>query len=190
MNGVATPLNSTLTAPVNPEPLIVTVDPGSADAGLNASILGATLNAFALCTVPPGVVTAIVPVSAPFGTVAVMFVSLFTMNAALTPANVSAVAPVKCVPVTVTRPPTTDFFGEKLWIVGSVGAATMAIMYDALPASPRASVALTPNMNAPTVVGVPASVPSPESVRPAGTAPLVPLKRNGAVPPIAPSICM
>jgi hypothetical protein len=45
--------------------------------------------------VPPTVVTAIRPVAAPAGTVAVIWLQEFTLNAAAVPRNVTAVAPVR-----------------------------------------------------------------------------------------------
>ena len=49
---------------------------------------------FALVAVPLAVVTAILPVFAPAGTVATIFVAELTVNFALVPLNVTAVAPL------------------------------------------------------------------------------------------------
>src|SRR5947208_6396251 len=73
-----------------------------------------------LVAVPPGVVTLIVPVVAPVGTVAVICVAELTVNVALVPLNFTAVAPVKAVPVIVTLAPTTPLVGVKLVIVGGL----------------------------------------------------------------------
>ena len=59
-----------------------------------------------LVAVPPGVVTVIVPVVAPVGTVAVMLVLELTVNEALVPLNFTAEAEVKFAPVMVTLVPT------------------------------------------------------------------------------------
>src|SRR5712692_3441623 len=72
-----------------------------------------------LLAVPPGVVTAILPVFAPTGTVAVTCVAEFTVNAvALTPPNVTFVAPVNPAPAIVTCVPTGPLVGAKLLITG------------------------------------------------------------------------
>jgi hypothetical protein len=62
-----TPLNVTLVAPVKPLPVIVTVVPTGPATGEN----GITVKTVVLVKVPAGVVTAIGPVAAPEGTVAV-----------------------------------------------------------------------------------------------------------------------
>jgi hypothetical protein len=72
-----------------------------------------------LVAVPPGVVTAIGPVLAPLGTVAVSCVDEFPVNFAFVPLNVTAVAPLKFVPVIVTDAPAVPFAGEKDEIVGA-----------------------------------------------------------------------
>ncbi|OLE97481.1 MAG: hypothetical protein AUG75_07745 [Cyanobacteria bacterium 13_1_20CM_4_61_6] len=89
------------------------------------------MNAPALVAVPPGVVTRSGPVVAPVGTVARMVVAESTVKfVALTPLNVTAVAPVKFVPVIVTVLPTSPLVGVKLVIVGGGGggAALREIM--------------------------------------------------------------
>ena len=67
--------------------------------------------------VPFGVVTAIGPVVAPEGTVAVICEPL-TLKAAFVPLKLTAVAPAKFVPLIVTDVPTPPEEGEKLVIVG------------------------------------------------------------------------
>lgn len=69
-------------------------------------------------TVPAGVVTDMVPVVAPVGTVAVIWVALFTVKVADVPLNFTEVAAVKPVPVMVTLAPTNPLVGVKLAIVG------------------------------------------------------------------------
>lgn len=69
--------------------------------------------------VPPGVVTLIRPVCAPVGTVAVIWVSEFTVKVvALTPPNVTLVAPVRLLPVIVTTVPTLPLVGENFETTG------------------------------------------------------------------------
>ena len=66
-------------------PVIVTLVPGVPLVGLNVVMVGAgtlTVKLVEDVAVPPGVVTVIVPVVAPFGTVAVICVALFTVNEA------------------------------------------------------------------------------------------------------------
>lgn len=63
--------------------------------------------------VPQGAVTATTPVEAPAGTVAVIVVLFTTVNEALVPLNVTAVAPVNPVPLIVTRVPAVPAVGEK-----------------------------------------------------------------------------
>jgi hypothetical protein len=69
------PLKLTDVAPVKPVPVIVTTVPESPLAGVNEPIDGAIVKLVVLVAVPPGVVTAIGPLAAPAGTVAVIWVS-------------------------------------------------------------------------------------------------------------------
>ena len=67
---------------------------------VRAWIVGSiTVKAVALVAVPPGVVTAIGPVVARAGTVAVILVSETTVKVARVPLNLTAEAPVKPVPI-------------------------------------------------------------------------------------------
>jgi hypothetical protein len=85
-------------------------------------------------TEPSGVVKAIFPVVAPAGTMAVTCVALFTVkDVAAVLLNVTAVAPVRFVPVIVTEVPTAPLAGLKLLIVG-VGTETVKLALEvALP---------------------------------------------------------
>ena len=99
----AVPPKLTAEALQKPVPVIITVWPVAAVDGINAVTVGATaadkLKLAALVPVPAGLVTDIVP-EAPQGTVAVIWVALFTVNAtAAVPPKLTAVAPVKLVPV-------------------------------------------------------------------------------------------
>src|SRR5205807_1025064 len=115
-----TPLNDTDVAPVKLVPLIVTLVPTGPLVGVKLAIVGGltTVNELALVAVPPGVVTLSGPVVAPAGTVAWIAVAEVTVKVALTPLNVTEVAPLKFVPLIVTLVPTGPLVGEKLAIVG------------------------------------------------------------------------
>jgi hypothetical protein len=73
---------------------------------------------FALVAVPDGVTTLIFPVVAPAGTTAPIRVDDLTVKLALTPLNLTEVAPVKFVPLIFTVLPTEPLAGVKLVIVG------------------------------------------------------------------------
>ena len=73
-----------------------------------------------LVALPPAVFTAIFPVRAPVGTVAVIEVPEFTMKlVAFTPPKVTWVAPDKPVPVMLTCVPTGPLAGRKLVTPGT-----------------------------------------------------------------------
>jgi hypothetical protein len=78
---------------------------------------------------PTAFLTLIVPVVAPAGTVAVIWVSESTVNLATVPLNVTRVAPVKFVPVIVTAVPTGPEVGVKPEMIGLVivNAGVLAI---------------------------------------------------------------
>jgi hypothetical protein len=59
------PLNSTFVAPVNALPVMTTLVPTGPEGGEKLVIFGLTRKSVALVAVPPSVVTAIGPVSAP-----------------------------------------------------------------------------------------------------------------------------
>ena len=83
-----------------------------------------------LAAVPPGAVTEITPVVAPFGTTAVIWVFEFTtkMEAGV-PLKVTAVAPARLAPVIVTFVPTGPLVGAKEVIdTGGMTAAGMAML--------------------------------------------------------------
>ena len=100
----AVPPKLTAVAPVKLVPVMVTIAPDAADDGVNELMLGAGINVKLLeeLAVPPGAVTDIVPL-APLATTAVMLVALTTVKeVAAVPPKLTAVAPVKLVPVIVT----------------------------------------------------------------------------------------
>src|SRR5437870_3450190 len=125
-----TPLNVTVVAPVKFVPLIVTLVPTGPLVGAKLVIVGAgiTVKLFVLIAVPPGVVTRSGPVVAPVGTVAWIVVAEVTVKLALTPLNVTVVAPVKFVPLIVTLVPTVPLAGAKLDLVGPLPALTVTVV--------------------------------------------------------------
>jgi hypothetical protein len=125
------PLNFTAVAPVNALPVIVTLAPTPPLVGEKLVMDGAgavTVKELALVAVPPAVVTLIVPVVAPLGTVAVICVEELTVKLVeVVPLNVTAVAPVKFAPVMVTLVPILPLVGEKLLMVGA-GVPPVALL--------------------------------------------------------------
>ena len=103
-----------------------------------------TVNFFVLVAVPPLVVTLSLPVFALLGTVALIFVAEATLKAAFRPANLTAVAPLKFLPVIVTFVPTLPLAGEKLLIAGFAGFAGAA---SADPTSAEATIINTDALN-------------------------------------------
>ncbi len=81
--------------------------------GVKPLMAGCTRKAAGLVAVPPGVVTVMVPVVALAGTVVLMVLPSVTLKAALTPLNLTAVAPLRLVPLMVTLVPTGPEAGLK-----------------------------------------------------------------------------
>jgi len=77
-----------------------------------------TVKLVVLVPLPPGPVTVIGPVVAPVGTVAVIWVSEFTVNVADLPLNLTAVAPVNPLPEMITWVPTGPWVGLKPVMAG------------------------------------------------------------------------
>jgi hypothetical protein len=73
-----------------------------------------------LVPVPEGAVTTMRPVVEPAGTTVVICVGELTVNVVATPLNVTAVAPVKLVPVRTTAVPAAPKPGAKEVTVGGV----------------------------------------------------------------------
>src|SRR5438309_8576365 len=92
-----------------------------------------TVKLLALVAVPPGVVTLIGPLVAPLGTVAVIEVAELTLKVALTALKVTAVAPLKLVPLIVTTVPTAPLVGVKLVIVGALAVTVKLLLLVAVP---------------------------------------------------------
>jgi hypothetical protein len=129
-----TPLKRTAVAPVKFVPLIWTEVPTGPLVGLNDVIVGApvpvpvTVKFVELVAVPSGLVTAIGPVVAPDGTVAVIFCALSIVNVADVPLKDTLVTlgPLKLWPWIVTEVPTGPLAGENELIVGAAARAASA----------------------------------------------------------------
>src|SRR5437879_5290573 len=97
---------------------MVTLVPAAPLVGEKLVMLGVdvpdTVKLVELVTLPPPAVTAMVPVVAPAGTVAVILMSELMVKEALVPLNVTIAAVVKPVPLMVTLAPTEPLVGEKL----------------------------------------------------------------------------
>ena len=92
------------------------------------------MKSVALVPVPFGFVAVIGPVVASGGTVAVIWVELFTVNEADVPLNATDVVPVRFVPVMVTPVPTDPLVGLNETIVGDPAAVTVKfVALDAVP---------------------------------------------------------
>ncbi len=128
-----TPSNCTSVAPARPEPVTVTLVPSGPLVGEKPVILGRTrmVNEVALVAVPAGVVTEIGPLVAPLGTVASISPSLATLKEAAVPLNLTAVAPVKFVPVITTDVPTAPLDGVKDPMVGGSAAVPQELNLNA-----------------------------------------------------------
>src|SRR6266568_3961855 len=95
-------------------PVMVTAVPPGPLVGVNELIVGGdpvTVKALALSTEPAGVVTLILPLVAPPGTVVLIWVSETTPKVAATPLKATWVAPVKLLPVMVTPVPPGPLVG-------------------------------------------------------------------------------
>jgi len=143
-------LNCTSVAPVKFFPVMTTVVPTGPLVGAKDVIVGAatvvTVKFAPLVAVPNGVVTLILPVTAPTGTVALIWVAEFTAKLAPTPPNRTAVAPVKAVPVIVTAAPALPLVGENEEILG---AALVIVKFVALVAVPPGVVTVIFPVTAP-----------------------------------------
>src|SRR5262245_1936038 len=118
VNAAGVPLNVTAVAPVKLAPVTTTLAPIAPLAGVNEVIRGATAKLVALVAVPAGVVTLIAPLVAFAGTVNVTWVPLLTVKAAEVPLSLTAVAPRRLTPWTITARPGAPLPGLKLAIEG------------------------------------------------------------------------
>jgi hypothetical protein len=91
--------------------------------GTKLAIVGvgsSTVKTVVLVVVPPGVLIATKPLVAPVGTTKVSVAASTTVKLpTLAPFSVTALAPVRLVPVTVTVTPTRPLLGVKLTSVGA-----------------------------------------------------------------------
>jgi hypothetical protein len=142
----AVPPKLTAVAPVKSVPVMVTVAPLAADDGVNELMLGAGIKVKLLeeLAVPPGVVIDITPV-VPLATTAVMLVALTTVNeVAAVPPKLTAVAPVKSVPVMVTVAPTPADDGvNELMLGAGIGKVFIATVTVAAGPEQPFTVAVT-----------------------------------------------
>jgi len=144
MKAALTVLKATAVAPVKLVPVIVTTVPAGPLAGVKLVMVGAdTVKLVLLVAVPPGVVTRIGPVVAPAGASARIEVAESTMKPALTVLKLTAVVPVKLVPVIVTAVPTGPLAGVKLAIVGAgvLNVTLLSVLVEAVLVLPAASLA-------------------------------------------------
>jgi hypothetical protein len=124
------PLNDTDVAPVKLVPLIATDVPALPLVGVKPLIVGpgagaVTVKLDELVALPPGAVTPIGPLVAVAGTVAVSCESETTLNDDDgVPLNVTAVVPVKPLPLIDTDVPGGPLVGEKPLIEGAAGGVT------------------------------------------------------------------
>jgi hypothetical protein len=146
----AVPPKLTAVAPVKLVPVMVTVAPLAALRGAKDDMVGAGIKVNPASTaLPPGVVTETLP-DEPVATTAVMVVELTTLkDAAAVPPKLTAVAPVKLVPVIVTVAPLAALRGLKDDMVGAgmkVNPACTAlppgVVTETLPEDPAATTAV------------------------------------------------
>ena len=120
-----TPLTAVADAAPTFAPVTVTTVPTGPDVAAKPVMVGRavpdSVTDEVLITLPPGVVTVIfVLVTEPAGTPTTMLVAEITVNrVARTVPNLTAVAPVKFVPVIVTTVPIATDVGAKLVMVGA-----------------------------------------------------------------------
>ena len=118
---------------MNDVPVMTTDVPTGPLVGLNDVIVGGrmTVKLPALVPVPDGVVTAIVPLAAPAGTLAVNCVTELTVmfvNPTSVPLNFTDATFTKLVPVRVMLSPTPPLVGVKLVTVGAAATVKSAAL--------------------------------------------------------------
>src|SRR5207244_13345157 len=111
-------------------PLMVTLVPARPLPGVKLVIFGRTLKTAApRGLVPTGLVTEILPVVAPAGTIALREVAITLVGApALTPLNCTSVTESRLVPVIVTTVPTGPPAGVKLETVGALSTMKVSAL--------------------------------------------------------------
>lgn len=177
VNVAAVPLNRTLLTPVKFDPLIVTAVPTGPIVGENELMTGGpTTKSAVLMTVLAGVVTVILPVVAPVGTVAVICVPEFTVNAvAFVALNLTTDALHRFVPVITTDVvPAMPNVGVNDEIVGAVAARTVKLSDPVFADVPVGFVTSTSTTAVATPQGTTAvAVVSFETLNVAATPPIV-----------------
>ena len=140
VKGAVRPLSLTEVAPLKFVPVMVDgaapIPPLPGEKPLIAGVR-LTVKEVALVAVPAAVVTAMTPVVAPAGTVAVILTGVLTVKVAAVPLNVTDDAPAKLAPLMATLVPAVPVDGVKLVIRG----ATMKLA--ALVAVPPGDVVTT-----------------------------------------------
>ena len=144
-NAADVPLNFTSVAPVRLVPVILTLVPTGPLVGAKALSVGAgvvTVKLALLVAVPLGVVTLMGPVAAPAGTVALICESLLTEKLAVVPLNLTAVAPVRSLPVIVTLVPADPLVGANAVRAGAGVVPPPAVVkwYTCTPHWPKVSL--------------------------------------------------
>ncbi len=164
-DAAAVPPKLTAVAPVKLVPVIVTIMPLVPLVGEKEVIVGGEIKIKpGLVPIPPGVVTATFPED-PNATTAMMLVAETTVNdAAAVPPKLTAVAPVKLVPVIVTVIPLTPLVGVKEVIVGAgikikpgLVAVPPGVVTETLPEDPDATTAVM--LVADTTINETAAIP-------------------------------
>ena len=119
VNAAASPLNRTEDAPLNVLPSIVTLVPACPEAGVKPVIWGSTKKVPTLEARPAGLVTLILPVVAPGGTLTVIWVGeLIEKALVVVLLKVTTLAAPKLVPVMATELPTAPLPGLNPVTVG------------------------------------------------------------------------
>ena len=190
-NAAEVPLNRTPLTAVKWFPLIVTEVPATPLEGEKPLMVGAllpvTVKLDELVAVPPGVVTVILPVVAPLGTVAVTLPSFTKTNAAEVPLNRTPLTAVKWFPLIVTVEPIAPLDGEKLLMVGALLPVT--VKSDALVAVPVAVVSVILPVVAPlgtVAVALPSFTKAKDADVPLNRTPLTPVKWFPLIVTVAP----
>ena len=175
------PLNRTPLTAVKWFPLIVTEVPATPLEGEKPLIVGAllpvTVKLEELVAVPPGVVTVILPVVAPVGTVAVTLPSFTKAKDAEVPLNRTPLTPVKWFPLIVTVAPITPLDGENPLMVGALLPVT--VKSDVLVAVPAPVVSVILPVVAPegtVAVTLPSFTKTKAAEVPLNRTPLTPVK--------------
>jgi hypothetical protein len=134
-------LNFTAVVPAKFVPVMMTVLPTAPTVGENEVMVGIpvrTVKSAVLTAELTVFVTVILPVVAPTGTVAVIWVAELTVkDVAVVVLNFTVVVPQKFVPVMTTDEPTAPLTGENDVIVGAAAVATVKLAE--LVPSPSAS---------------------------------------------------